>query len=493
MDPLQKPSTTNEPEEQLHEKAGEPQSDNQTMSTQSSESEFTPAGAGDAVTDSSVGPAPEAPSAPSVATDAQLADKSSDLPNTDPPASGASTGDVTAENPGAPEGSPSFQSSATVNQSFASDETSPHASAPDSPPPASPDSVVMGSMGGDATVMGAAAVRAGKKSRRRLLAFVALGAVLLLLAGGASALYYVMNKPQNVLDMALSNAFSDKTKTAAFDGEIVGTDANKKQAGKLTYNGAFGQAGALTVSAKLDAVVTNVNFDIRSVDGSSYFVRVGGLEGLPQLLSTSEAKQLAPLVSTVNNQWFEINQSLIKQFTGSEVSTKLSDSDRTKMVNAYKQHRFLVAKQSFVDQDILGKAAHHYRVAVDKTKLKAFYAALKNANLDTTKITSDQLSAFDTTIDDSKIDTYLVDVWIDKGDRLFRQVAYTKTESDGSSTSLRFTVDSYNQPLNVEKPAGSKSLLDVLGQFVGNDSIDTLKPINDNNINMFNLPSGISL
>ncbi len=370
-----------------------------------------------------------------------------------------------------------------------------HISAPDTPPPATPDGV---SAGGMAAVGGAAVVAAGVAKgakKMRTLAVIVAAAVLLLLACGASALYYVMNKPQNVLDVALANSFSDKAKTVSFDGEVTRMDKDQKPSMSVTFNGAIGQDGKFSASAKADLMVTNVTADFRSVDGSTYYARVGGLSGLPQLLAggnAAESKTLSAEVALVNDQWLEINQSLVKEITGSNVSTKLTDGDRSKLEAAYKQNKFVVVRQSLVDQVIKGVGTHHYRVGLDKAKLKGFYAAIQKANLDSMKLTSDQLSVFNKSLDDAKTDTYLVDVWVGKTDRMFKQVGYSKTNPDHSSVAFRLTVDKYNAAVNVEKPANAKSLLDVLGQFYGANGMPGMDGMTDMNP-LMGLPSGISL
>ena len=47
------------------------------------------------------------------------------------------------------------------------------------------------------------------------------------------------------------------------------------------------------------------------------------------------------------------------------------------------------------------------------------------------------------------------------------QVAFSSTDKDGVTATVRFTVTSYNKPVTVEKPTGTKSLLDALGQLFG--------------------------
>lgn len=317
--------------------------------------------------------------------------------------------------------------------------------------------------GGSPQVMG---MVAQKRKKPLIIGCIAGLLVLVLLAASASA-YYVVNKPQNVLGMALANSFaSNKIQSDSFDGSVE-LQSGSGPALTATFNGAASQSGAFTLSGSVDAVVTNITLDMRSTDGATYYFKVGGLQGLPQLLNASgdaTNTQLAPIIGSLNDQWIEINQSIIQQLTGkdSQVNFKLSDADRAKLAGAYKKNQFMVVQQKLADESIKGKPSFHYKVVIDAAKLKSFAAALKAANLDSIKITQDQLSSFNKTVNDAQFSKYPFDVWVAKSGRLIDQLTVAASQN-GSTIKMRITVDDYNKPVNVEKPAGAKSLLDVLG------------------------------
>src|SRR2546423_930036 len=144
--------------------------------------------------------------------------------------------------------------------------------------------------------------------------------------------------------MALENNFSvQKAKTTTFEGALSVKTSGSDQPMNLTYKGAAALDGPFTLSASLDALVTNVTLDARSADGNTFYFKVGGLSGLPQLLGASDdaqGKAEASLLAGLNDQWIQVNQSMIKQLTGdtTDVNTSLSDADRKALTNVYKKH-----------------------------------------------------------------------------------------------------------------------------------------------------------
>lgn len=311
-----------------------------------------------------------------------------------------------------------------------------------------------------------------KARKKGLMIGLILAAGVFVLAGGvAAAYYYVANKPENILKRALANTLDEtKVKTVQFSGELTSAGKGSDMTFGATYKGmADNQTGAFDISANVDAVVTKVSLDMRSPDGKSYYLKLGGLKGLPELMGGRGAGDYAAiyasLLAAVNDQWIEINDSLVKSASGGSLkSDKLSAADRTKLLQAYKQHAFLVVKESLPAEQIKGVNSYHFTVAADKTKLRDFVAALKTAQIASFKLTDAQIKDFNKSLEQSKLDKYPVDVWVAKSTKMINQVAI-KTTQGATTVNVRFTVDSYNQPVKVEKPAGAKSLLDLLGGF----------------------------
>jgi hypothetical protein len=427
---------------------------------------------------------PGAPTAGGEPTPAEIAGgtDSSALPASDGPDTSAAPADVTPASPTAP------TPGATP------------APLPDAPTP---------NMGDSSSVLGSApsGMVAQKKGKKPLIIASIVVVLLVVIFGGVAAAYYqVMNKPQNVLDKALLNSF-DGTKASSMDFE-GSLDIKPKSSDTIstTFTGSTdAKAGAFKLNAKVDATVATINLDVLSADGSTLYLRVSGLDGLASLLglgsgSTSAAgsaaddplgldAMIAPLISGLNNQWIQINSSMLKQLTGTDtsVNTKLSDSDRQKLGDAYKKNEFIVVSKTFSDEAIKGQSSKHYQVTIDKTKLKSFMVAVKADNISSLKLTSDDIAAFNKSIDKYDLNKYPVDVWVAKSSKMIDQISFSAS-SDGTNVHLRLTVDGYNKPVKVTVPANAKSFLDVLSNLLSGStgaSADDLNSLTDG--------SGISL
>lgn len=323
-----------------------------------------------------------------------------------------------------------------------------------------------GAVGGNLPIM-----PVKKRRKTKVIALVIAAVVLVLGAGSAAAYfgYYLPNKPENVLGQALINTFSPATKSASFEGEVLIKDEKGKTApGTTAFSGVFAASGAFMVRADVDALVTKITTEARSVDGKSYYMRVGGLAGLDALLGEGQdvTATYKSLIESVNNQWFEINESLLKQVSDDRVGTKLSDADRQRIVDAYAANQFIVVTDTLPDQAIGGTSSYHYTIGIDKTKLKSFAKALKDAKLDSLTITDDMLKGFNKMVDAGDLSKLKFDIWIAKDTKLIQQLTLAGTEQRQTYTA-RFTVKEYNTTAVVEKPEGAKSIMELLGPFLG--------------------------
>jgi len=312
------------------------------------------------------------------------------------------------------------------------------------------------------------------KSRKRLMmAGLIVAAVLVVLGGGASAAYYYMlNQPGNVLKQALANALDDKkSKTVQFSGALtVAQSAGMSVPLTAAFTGkADSQSGAFSLDGSLDVAVAKITLGVRSADGKTMYLKVGGLDGLPELLaaSGSSASAYASLITALNGQWLELSQSLVSQYShGATGAEKLSDADRQKLVDAYQKNDFIQITKTLPSESIGGTNSYHYQLGVDKAKLKSFAAALKSSNISGLSFTQAQLTEFNKSVDSAKMNDFPVEVWIGKSSKMFTQVMIKAADAGKPVTTMRLTVDSYNQPVTVEKPAGAKSIMDVLGAYL---------------------------
>jgi hypothetical protein len=342
-----------------------------------------------------------------------------------------------------------------------------------SPSPAAPGAPAPG---GPAAPAGMVTPKKSKKLPLIIGIIVAL--VVVLLGASAAAYYVVMNKPQNVLNMALVNFVdAEKAKTVSFDGSV---DITPKDGGTMgtTFKGAAGEKGEFTLTGEADAMVTTVSYDMLSADGKSLYFRLGGLDGLAELLGTGGDENpyafAAPIVAGLNNQWIQVNQSMIEQLTGSatQVNGEFSDADRQKLVDAYKKHQFLVVEKTLKDEDIKGVASKHFQVIIEKDKLKTFASEVKNAKIEAIKLSDTDLKNFNKEVDKTNFKDYPVDVWISKADKMIKQVSMSAS-MDGDQLAMRLTFDKYNEPVKVEAPKESKSVLEIFSEFLTSPALQS--------------------
>jgi hypothetical protein len=323
-----------------------------------------------------------------------------------------------------------------------------------------------------------------KKGKKMMLIGIIVAAIIVILLSAAAAAYYVVaNKPQNILNTALANSFSAKTTSMSFDGSLdIKTGGSNSVS--TTFSGAANQSGAFTFMGKVDALVATLGFDLRSTDGNTFYARVSGLDGIPQILenSGSMAAMYAPMIAGVNNQWIQVNPSMIQKLTGNAttLNTKFSATDHQKLADIYKRNPFLVAQKSLPSETIKGKSSYHLQVIIDKAKLKSFAAALKSANIQNVSITQDDLTNLNKQVDQASFGKYPVDVWIAKSGKLIDQISFTNSQS-GTTTSLRFTIDDYNKSVTVVAPSGAKSLLDIISNLLTNSSMSPSASLNAQN------------
>jgi len=319
-----------------------------------------------------------------------------------------------------------------------------------------------------------ASVITSPQPKRKWPLFAGIVAIaVVILAGGSAAAYYgyfLPNKPQNLLNAALVHQFTPGTVTTqTFHGTLSVKGGADNSDVTASFKGSADKKGAFDLSGTADIMNIKPTIALRSVDGKSFYIKLSNLDGVATMLAGNDESGIGAfygaIVDAVNNQWIHIDQDMLKQSSGGIDTSKgltLSDADMKKVADAYKQHQFLVVKQKLADQKIGAENSYHLRLSIDKPQLKAFAAAVKAANISTLKITTDQLNSFNKDVDKTDMSKYPFDVWVSKKQKLIDQVSFTTTQ-DKQTAATTITVDSWNQPVTVQKPAGAKSLTELLG------------------------------
>lgn len=330
----------------------------------------------------------------------------------------------------------------------------------------------------DSPVIAPPIVPAAPKSKRKkiVLVLIIIGAIIILGAGAAAAYvgYIVPNKPKYVLARALGNTMTaSKLHSAQFDGSVEVRDPSTSQTFSAVFSGKANNK-ALDAQLTLDAGVTKIGINMLTPDGKDMYFRVNGLDGVPELLNQmgGEATQYAPLVQSFNNQWFVVNESLIKATGVTEITEGdhgLSDADAKKVEAAYRKHLFLDVTKTYDDQDVHGTASFHYQAKVNEKELEAFLKEVKAQNIKSLKITDEQIAA----VKKAKLSKYPVEVWIAKDTRLINKMAIDFEES-GSAVHFEASTFDFNKPVSIEKPADAKSLLELLAASQAGKNIQAL-------------------
>ncbi len=323
------------------------------------------------------------------------------------------------------------------------------------------------------------AKKKGVSKKVKIIALI-IGLLVILIGGSVGAYFGVIapSKPQRIVQDSLTNTVSTKITSAKFEGEVscVSGDACKS-ASALTFSGSANDKGSLDVKLQLKTVVAAIGVDLRSVGDKSIYLRLSGLDGLDKLLAgqggSSQSSSLfasyAPIIRQVNNQWYTIDESLLKQAGGSVGAatneTSLSEADAKKIGDIYKKHQFITVLKKLPNEKIHNQDSYHVQVSVDKAQFKAFATELKSSGIKTFNFNDIDQKDIDA-IDKIDFSKYPVDMWVGKSDRKVSQLATTITEKE-NTVKVRVAIFDYNKPVTVEKPAGAKSVMELIGELSG--------------------------
>lgn len=338
----------------------------------------------------------------------------------------------------------------------------------------------------------------GKSNGKRKRLWLAAGVVgvIVLIGGGTAAAYYgliVPNQPQRIAQEAVANTLNqDKVQSAYFEGDVTfeGGDVSESVSG-VTFKGAISKTGAIDLNVSISTVLTKIGLDVTSDDGKTLYLKVSGLKGLDQLVgafagasSTPEqTAALTSLITSINDNWFMIDQSLLKQFggeAGSLTTSTLSNEDAKRLGEIYKNHQFIEVHNKLASEDIHGVPSHHFHAGIDKDQLVGFLNEVKAANIASLPVeqsTIDQVNKVDFT-------KYPIELWVSKKDRLLTQVS-TSFDESGTKYKVRVALYDFNKSVTIQKPDNAKSILELLTSlaplangFIGGTGLASDSPLN---------------
>ncbi len=323
------------------------------------------------------------------------------------------------------------------------------------------------------TGAGAQPIVLGKKPRKKWLMPVAIIASLLVLGAGSAAAYYgyyVPRQPKYIVAKALGNTISkDTIKSARYQGTyaITSTEGGDKQTYKGTLSG-YGDDKAFAMQGTVGLLVTTLKVEVRAFANQNAYVKVSGLDGLDGVLNGTGLTDYSPYVTAVNNNWIEVDQSLLSSASaaGAVGGVKLSAADAQRVQDMYKKHPFVQVNDVYDDETVNGMDSYHYKISIDRNQLHAFATEVNSAHINGLPELNDQTLDWLKKTDFSK---YAIDAWISKDRMIINKLAISGRMDSTTTVTSQLSLSDINSTASVEKPTKSKTLLEVLSEGLQTD------------------------
>lgn len=311
----------------------------------------------------------------------------------------------------------------------------------------------------------------GKKMNKGLLAGI-IAAIVLVLAGGAWIAYAIFSAPtpESLVKDALKNLSNEKS--FAIDFAVSGDGASL--AGSFAaMSDDTDKNGEVILSLGEDG--QGIGLRLLTVDGD-FFVKVANIEQIAPLLGVymgdMEAVTSPEFIATLqslNDIWFEITkeefESLTETTEASAANTvTMSQQDIKQVLDLYDKHPFVKADKVFADEAVNGVKSAHFSVKIDKQQEAAFLDALKNANIESIKLTDEQIADFKKATAEQ---TAVIELWIARDTKKLTKVLING-EAEGQQVAITLT-RSANPPVfdKLERPAESTPIAELMSLLLG--------------------------
>ena len=302
----------------------------------------------------------------------------------------------------------------------------------------------------------------------------------LLLGGGAAAYLTVFKKsPENAWKSALANTASgiEKYIENSYNAEQKGfkIEGDFKVTTPIAIDGSLeGQwndtKGAL--KADVGASGARINMELKTIpaEGSKtpdLYLKVNGLEGVDDLIASfggPEQSGYSELLTSINDQWYFIDHTLIDQYTASTESSsgiELTEEDikeisdrvmvvlKDRMFSTQGDKAVFTIAETMGKEDFEGTSSFKMRVQVNKENFKQFVTALKDSIKDTKaeellkagnpEGTLEEALDFERVlkdIEDTDFSKGYADVWVEANGGFIRNVRFYPVEGKESSNYL---------------------------------------------------------
>jgi hypothetical protein len=326
------------------------------------------------------------------------------------------------------------------------------------------------------------AVKATGGKKKQMILAVVIGAIIVL-AGAAYAAYaYVTNTPDYMLNKATEQLGKNANNTMAARFKVVsGTESTG-----VAFSGDFAARGdAANKNGELlvgfGTGNSRVSLTARAIDDGLY-LKAGSLANLPNLIkmfsaesaSVYDTPEMKAALSRIDNKWFSISKDDLQALgagSSSMLPTQVKPQELQQMLDIYRKHKVFQADKSYPDEKIDNVNTGHFTIKINKTELIAFLTDVKNANLQSLKVTDADIASAGKDADDFAKNA-VVDVWIARDTKQFKQLRFASVEK-GSEGSFTFTfITNLPQFDKLEKPADAVPLSELLNTFLGPTTVN---------------------
>ena len=296
---------------------------------------------------------------------------------------------------------------------------------------------------------------------------VAMFAVLLLAGSGFAVYQKVMSSPEVIARDAIVNSLA--AETVSFEADIeFQLEGSEDIFSGVKLTGQSDSSGNVNAELGLDLVFSQIDIAMKAIDEIVY-LKASGLGLFSSLLAESTGGLVSEddsgdLIASIEDQWIEIDPSTVpglEDLTFSE--TTLSKEDQEKLEDLFFSNVFLTVDEDLGVEDVDGVESYHYKIGIDKEKLKEFVAEAEESNIVQDDSLVD-LSSISEDIDNTDFESIELEVWISKADRLFTKISFSGNDNEGSY-SVSLMLKDYNQEIDTNVPQDVKTFEEVFSAF----------------------------
>lgn len=306
----------------------------------------------------------------------------------------------------------------------------------------------------------------GKKNKGLLIGIIA--AAVLLIAGAGWAVYalFLAATPDSLMKDALKNL--SQANTIAVDFSLSGPGADISGNVAATTDSANKNSEAILTFGEGDK---SIALRILTVD-DSLFLKASNVELAAPLLalysgsSAFGSSEFIEALKNINGIWFEITKEQLDtafEDSATPTTTPPTTDDLKKVLQIYDQHPFVKPDKVYPDEAVKGRQSAHFSLVIDKQKQVAFLEALKAANIDSIKLTDEEIAKIK---ESSDTQTGSLEVWIARDTKTFTKVKLVGPVQDQEVT-VTLTAASPPSFDALERPTDARPISELMGIIFG--------------------------